>query len=86
MFQPKSQQQLLNFALDVFVWGQKQIFGHLLGNRAAALRIAPFNQIDRHSPRKGDNVKTKMLIKTAVFGGNNCFGGIFGQIIRHHHG
>ena len=81
MFQPKGQQQLLRFALDVFLRRQEQVFGHLLGNGAAALGIAAHKNIGQHGAGKGDDVKTEMRVKTTVFGRNYRVGNIRGKFI-----
>ena len=69
-FQPEGHQQFLHLALDVFLRGQKQVFGQLLGDGAAALGIASLDQVGGHGAGEGDDVEPEMGIKTPVFGGN----------------
>ena len=78
MFQPKGQQQLLRFALDVFLRRQEQVFGHLLGNGAAALYIAAGKGYYQCACGAAD-INAAVFVKAGVFNRNKGFL----QVLRH---
>ena len=82
VLQCEGHKDLRRLADELFFLGEKQVFGHLLGDGAASLVQGAGGEVMHRSPHDGDGVDARVLIESAVLHGHHRVQIQLGQLIQ----
>ncbi len=79
-FQPDRQKDFFDFAAKITFWGQKQVFGKLLGDGATTLGNTANREVGPCRAGDAQKIDAKMIVEPTIFNGNESFANVIGKI------